>query len=121
MPEHEFVVKTLEVNWLAPIFGGVHLSGEFFINGSTRVPGKAVLSVKGNVDPNPDNTTANFLGGTPPSLNVQFDHGDINIFRDLIMTNWSGFTIFFEQSPLDPTLAEEVSVDFKRIKFYRTF
>jgi hypothetical protein len=121
MPEHEFIVKTLEVDWLAPMFRGIHLTGEFLINGNNRIPGVAVLGTKGNLSPEPDRTTANFKGGTPPQLNVLFAHdGDQTIFRSVIFNAWTGFSIFFE-SDLDPTSPTETSVAFKQVRFRRSF
>jgi hypothetical protein len=122
MPEHEFVVRTLEVDWLAPMFRGIHLTGDFLINGETRIAGAAVLATKGNLSPAPDATTANFRGGTPPHLNVLFAHdGDQTIFRSLIFNAWTGFSIFFDDPQLDPNLKDETSVTFKKVKFHRTF
>jgi hypothetical protein len=121
MPIHEFAVKTLEIDWLAPIFGGVHLTGQF-INGTARIAGEAVLSVKGNAVPQPNTTTAVFRGGTPPRLRVEFAHdADQNIFRSLMLSDWSGFSILFEDAELDPSSPKETSVAFKKVKFNRTF
>ena len=122
MPDHEFVVKTLELDWFAPMFGGVHLAGDFLFNGSTRVAGEAVLSVKGNAPPQPDATTAIFNGGPQPRLRVEFAHdADQNIFRDVILNAWTGFSIFFDNPQLDPGSKDETSVTFKKVKFHRTF
>jgi hypothetical protein len=122
MPEHEFVVKTLKVEWLAPMFRGIHVTGEFIINGSLRVAGVGVLSNKGTLSPAPDNTTADFIGGTPPQLNVQFAHdGDQSIFRNLVFNDWTGISIFFDDPGLDPSSPKETSVAFKRVEFHHTF
>ena len=124
MPDHEFIVKTMEVDWFVPIFSGVQLTGEFFINGSVRISGQAVLSTKGNAEPQPDTTTANFHGGTPPRLDVHFANfgaQSLPLFRDVILNDWKGFTIFFGNEQLDPNSTEEVSVAFKKVRFYRTF
>ena len=102
----------------------MHLTGEFFINGSIRIPGQAVLSTKGNAEPQPDTTTANFHGGTPPRLDVHFAHSSDQshfLFRDMILNDWKGFTIFFANEQLDPNATGEVSVVFKKVSFYRTF
>ncbi len=124
MPDHEFIVKTLETDWLAPMFSGVHLTGDFLFDGGTRVPGTAVLSMKGSALPSPDTTSADFTGGAQPRLAVQFASGGVNgqnIFRDVIFNDWTGFSIVFDQSPLDLNSTTETFVAFKKVKFRRTF
>ena len=121
MPINEFAVKTLEIAWLAPMFEGIRLTGQF-INGSSPVAGEAVLSMKGNAGPQPDTTTAVFRGGTPPRLSVEFAHdADQNIFRSLMLSDWSGFSILFEDAELDPNSPKETSITFKKVKFRRSF
>ena len=64
------VVKTMEFDWFVPTgFSGLRLTGEFFINGSVRIPGQAVLSQRGTDDP-----LGKFRGGTSPQLAVEFQH-----------------------------------------------
>ncbi|MGB9365157.1 MAG: hypothetical protein WCE79_04000 [Xanthobacteraceae bacterium] len=124
MAEHEFIAKTLEVDWLAPVFRGVHLSGDFLIDGTKRIPGEAVLSLKGMNEPAPESTGATFTGGPSPKLSVHFAHTgpvDTNLFREVVFNPWTGFSIVFAQSPLDPNSTVETFVEFKKVRFSRKF
>jgi hypothetical protein len=122
MPTHEFIAKTLEVDWLAPMFTGVRLTGDFFINGSIRVPGEALFSTKGNLSPDPERTTATFRGGTPPRLHVDFHNTtgeNMSLFRDIVYAPWAGITVFFDDDELDVQSAQERVVTYKSVRFRR--
>jgi hypothetical protein len=124
MGSHEFIVKTLEVDWLAPMFTGVRLSGLFVLDvgGTQRLDGTAVVSTKGNAEPASDTTNAVFQGGSRGRLDIKLSHSsDLGIFRVVMFNDWNKLSVLFESDAINASSSDEQTVVFKSFRVHRDF